>query len=82
MKPRAALLLSIGLCAAPAGAATLKGRLLGAKPADLAGYAVWIEGGEDLPPIAHEPARLTVNQIDRGSLRRSRRCAPATRSPS
>jgi plastocyanin len=56
-------LLALLLLAAPASAATLKGRLLGAKPAELAGYAVWIDGGEDLPPLARDPRRVTVNQI-------------------
>jgi plastocyanin len=63
--PRTALLLAAALwAAAPAsGAATLKGRLTGAKPADLEGYVVWIDGAEDLPPLPREPARVTVNQI-------------------
>jgi plastocyanin len=46
-------------------AAPLKGRLVaeGDKDADLAGYVVWIEGGEKLDPVAVESSTPAMNQL-------------------
>jgi plastocyanin len=58
-------LIAAALFAAPASAAVLKGRLTGVKPGQAEGYVVWIEGGEDLPPLAHAASTFTVNQINK-----------------
>lgn len=63
MRLSAALLLLATLAAAARAEGTLRGRLQAGTKANLEGAVVWIEGGEKLPALAHEPSVRVMSQI-------------------
>lgn len=60
-----AALAAVALCAVPARAEGLRGRLIPARPADLEGTVVWVEEGAGLPPLPSSPATRAMSQINK-----------------